>query len=60
MDKSLSSCKAKIEWLERVNKDLLEACKVAKTWLSLTASESERASVIDMLNKAIAKTERRE
>ena len=60
-DISLSSCKQKIEWLEGVNKDLLEACKSVFDWIELyfhyTGIPEGLAQIENKLCKAISKAE---
>lgn len=69
--KSLESCRQKIEWLESVNKDLLEASKRLR-WLMPPRTYFEGLEInpnimaqwwneaMEMSNKAILKAEGRE
>lgn len=54
-DISLSSCKQKIEWLEEVNKELLDACKFAR--VCIEEKWDDISNVIWQLNEAILKAE---
>ena len=55
---SLSSCKQKIEWLEEVNRELLEACIIAKD--AIGWQDNPTPELIDAFNglkKVISKAE---
>lgn len=53
---SFSSCKQKIEWLEEVNKELLEICKNWVFFLDSGLTEAEMV-LLKRTNEAIRKAE---
>ena len=57
---SLSSCKAKIEWLEKVNRELLKACKACEYITRTTdpaVKELRSQPWFERMRKAISKAE---